>query len=205
MGTLGCLSVFPSKNLGGFGDGGMVVTNDQELMERIRILRVQGGEPKYYHKLIGGNFRLDTLQVEILNVKLPYLARWTSLRQQNAERYAVLFKESGLIEKVGLQFPKVVYQHCGVTHYHIYIQFVVRVHNRDGLRNDLKEKKIGNEVYYPLPFQLQECLQDLGYYEGDFPHAELACKEIVGIPIYPELEQDQQEQVVSRIQEFYHQ
>ena len=205
MGTLGCLSFFPSKNLGGFGDGGMVVTNNQELMERIRILRVQGGKPKYYHKFIGGNFRLDTIQAAILNVKLPYLDRWTSLRQQNAERYSMLFKESGLMEKIGLQLPKALYQESGVKHYHIYNQFVIRVPNRDSLRTFLKENGIGNEVYYPVPFHLQECLRDLGHHEGDFPIAELACKETLGIPIYPELEQHQQDQVVSRVQEFYDQ
>ena len=203
MGTLGCLSFFPSKNLGGFGDGGMVVTNDQELMERIRILRVQGGKPKYYHKFIGGNFRLDTLQAAILNVKFPYLDRWTSLRQQNAERYSVLFKESGLIEKIGLQLPQAVYQDSGVTHYHIYNQFVIRVPNRDGLRKYLKDNEIGNEVYYPVPFHLQECLRDLGHHEGDFPHAEQACKETLGLPIYPELEKHQQELVVETIHDFY--
>lgn len=203
MGTLGCLSFFPSKNLGGFGDGGMVVTNDQKLMERIRILRVQGGKPKYYHKFVGGNFRLDTLQAAILNVKFPYLDRWTSLRQQNAERYSVLFKASGLIEKIGLQLPKSVYQESGVKHYHIYNQFVIRVPNRDGLRKYLKDNEIGNEVYYPVPFHLQECLRDLGHHEGDFPHAELACQETLGLPIYPELETYQQEEVVRRVQEFY--
>ena len=203
MGTLGCMSFFPSKNLGGFGDGGMVVTNNEELMERIRTLRVQGGKPKYYHKFIGGNFRLDTIQAAILNVKLPYLDRWTSLRQQNAECYTTLFKQSGLIDKIGLQLPKAVYQESGVKHHHIYNQFVIRVPNRDGLRKYLKENGIGNEVYYPVPFHLQECLRDLGYHEGDFPIAELACKETLGIPIYPELEAHQQEFVVKRVKEFY--
>lgn len=203
MGQVGCLSFFPSKNLGAFGDGGMVVTNDEALADKIRLLRIQGGRPKYYHKVIGGNFRLDTLQASVLNVKLPHLDRWTSMRQQNALRYEELFHQAGLPEKAGLCLSKAVYQGHKVSHYHIYNQFILRVPNRDGLRTFLTEKGIGTEIYYPMPLHLQECYQDLGYQEGNLPVAEAACKETVGLPIFPELTQQQQELVVETIHEFY--
>jgi dTDP-4-amino-4,6-dideoxygalactose transaminase len=203
MGTLGCFSFFPSKNLGGMGDGGMVVTNDEELAEKLRQLRVHGGKPKYYHKVVGGNFRLDTIQAAVLNVKLPYLERWTALRQKHAKIYEKLFANSGLVEKIGLGLPQAVYLKSGVKHYHIYNQFVVAVPNRDGLRTYLKEKGIGNEVYYPVPFHLQDCFQYLGYQAGDFPEAERASRDLIAVPIYPELREDQQEFVVTTIQEFY--
>ena len=203
MGSLGCLSFFPSKNLGAFGDGGMVVTNDEALADRVRLLRTQGGRPKYYHKAVGGNFRLDTLQASVLNVKLPYLDRWTSMRQQNAIRYEQLFAESGLQEKVNLRTPQAIYRDSNVKHYHIYNQFILRVSNRDELRNYLKENNIGSEIYYPVPLHLQDCYQSLGYRQGDLPEVEQACNENLGIPIYPELQQDQQEFVVKTIQKFY--
>lgn len=203
MGQVGCLSFFPSKNLGAFGDGGMVVTNDEALADKIRLLRIQGGRPKYYHKVIGGNFRLDTLQASVLNVKLPHLDRWTSMRQQNALRYEELFHKAGSPEKAGLCLPKAVYRDQKVSHYHIYNQFILRVPNRDGLRTFLTEKGIGTEIYYPMPLHLQECYKDLGYQEGNLPVAEAACKETVGLPIYPELTQQQQELVVESIHEFY--
>lgn len=203
IGTMGCLSFFPSKNLGALGDGGMVVTNDEALAERLRILRVQGGKPKYYHKYVGGNFRLDTLQAAVLNVKLPYLDRWTSLRQEHANRYEQLFTDSGLIEKIGLRLPEAVYKKSGIPHYHIYNQFVIGVPQRDELRGFLKEKGVGNEVYYPVPFHLQEALVGLGYKEGAFPVAEQACKDLIALPVFPELSQSQQEFVVSTVKEFY--
>lgn len=203
MGTMGCLSFFPSKNLGALGDGGMVVTNDEALAERLRILRVQGGKPKYYHKILGGNFRLDTIQAAVLKVKLPYLDRWTSLRQTHAQKYEQLFKDSGLMNKVEIRLPETVYKSSGVKNFHIYNQFVMGVPKRDDLRAFLKEKGIGSEVYYPVPFHLQECFTGLGYQHGDFPVAERACKELIAIPVFPELKSYQQEYVVSTVKEFY--
>jgi len=203
MGALGCLSFFPSKNLGAMGDGGMVVTNDPSLAEKVRILRVHGGKPKYYHKIIGGNFRLDTLQAAVVNVKMNYIDGWTKKRQENAGRYISLFKESGLIEKSGLGLPKAIYAEAGGSHFHIYNQFVIRVRERDRLRDHLNREGIGTEVYYPVPFHLQECFQYLGYKEGDFPEAESAAKETLALPIYPELTDEMQRGVVGKIGEFF--
>lgn len=199
IGDIGCLSFFPSKNLGCLGDGGMVVTNDSDLAERIRVLRVHGSKPKYYHKLIGGNFRLDTIQAAVLNVKLNYLDGWTERRQENAARYEVMFRQSGLLQQGSVRLPKAVYRAAGVKHYHIYNQFVLRVERRDGLMAHLKQKGIGAEVYYPVPFHLQECFRYLGYKEGDFPESEQAAKETIAIPIYPELTAEQQTEVVEAI------
>lgn len=203
MGTMGCLSFFPSKNLGAFGDGGMVITNDPKLAEKVRILRAHGSKPKYYHKLIGGNFRLDTLQAAVLNVKLNYLDGWTKRRRDNADRYRLLLKKSGLLEKAGLVLPEAVYTGTKAVNDHIYNQFVLRVLNRDGLREFLKQEGIGTEVYYPVPFHLQECFQSLGYKEGDFPEAERATKETVALPIYPELTEEMQQTVVEKMKAFY--
>ncbi|WP_447964789.1 DegT/DnrJ/EryC1/StrS family aminotransferase [Nitrospira sp. Ecomares 2.1] len=203
MGNLGCLSFFPSKNLGAVGDGGMVVTNDENLADQVRLLRTHGGRPKYYHKVIGGNFRLDTIQASVLNVKLAYLDRWTALRQQHAEQYERLFLESGLIEKAGLRLPVAVYRESNVKHFHIYNQFVIGLPNREALRTFMKDKGIGTEVYYPVPFHLQECYQSLGYCEGDFPEAELASRDLLAIPAYPELTSQQQQYVVNVIQDFF--
>lgn len=203
MGTVGCLSFFPSKNLGCLGDGGMVVTNDNDLAERIKVLRVHGGKPKYYHKMIGGNFRLDTIQAAVLNVKLNYLDEWTSRRQGNAQRYETLFQQSGLVQKGNTRLPDPIYRESGAKHYHIYNQFVLRVDKRDELMAYLKEKGIGTEIYYPVPFHLQECFRYLGHKEGDFPESERAAKETMAIPIYPELTAPQQAEVVGTIQRFY--
>jgi dTDP-4-amino-4,6-dideoxygalactose transaminase len=199
MGSVGCFSFFPSKNLGGLGDGGMVVTNDEKLAERLRVLRVQGGKPKYYHRVVGGNFRLDTMQAAVLNVKFGYLDRWTAMRQQHANLYERLFREMRLEEKVRL--PRAVYRSHSIPHYHIYNQFVIGVANRDQLQGQLKSKGIGTEVYYPVPLHRQECLQTLGYREGDFPEAERACRELLALPIYPELNEDQQHYVVQSVRE----
>ena len=203
MGTIGCLSFFPSKNLGCLGDGGMVVTNDPDLAERIRILRVHGSQPKYYHKLIGGNFRLDTIQAAVLNVKLNYLDGWTKRRQENADRYQSLFQQSGLVQKGKVRLPEPVYRDSGITHYHIYNQFVLRVEMRDDLIAHLKQKGIGAEIYYPVPFHLQECFRYLGHKAGDFPESERAANETIAIPIYPELTMAQQTEVVEAIGSFY--
>jgi dTDP-4-amino-4,6-dideoxygalactose transaminase len=203
MGVAGCLSFFPSKNLGGLGDGGMVVTNDQTLAERLRILRVHGAKPKYYHRVVGGNFRLDTLQAAVLNVKLPHLDRWTALRQQHAELYEKLFRDAGLVDEKKVRLPKAVYKEAGIAHYHIYNQFVIGVSNRDQLQAHLKAKGIGTEVYYPVPLNRQECFNGLGYHEGDFPEAERASRELLALAIYPELNEDQQHYVVQSVREWF--
>ena len=201
MGTMGCFSFFPSKNLGGLGDGGMIVTNDEHLAERLRVLRVQGGKPKYYHRILGGNFRLDTIQAAVLNVKLPYLDRWTALRQHHADLYESLFRSLNVESEFGIRLPQAVYKQQGVRHYHIYNQFVIGVPKRDALRDYLKAKGIGTEIYYPVPLHRQECLQSLGYKEGDYPEAERACRELVALPIYPELHEDQQHYVAQTVRE----
>lgn len=203
IGTIGCFSFFPSKNLGCLGDGGMVVTNDPDLAERMRVLRTHGSKPKYYHKLIGGNFRLDTIQAAVLNVKLKYLDQWTKRRQDNADRYEMLFQQSGLVQKGRVRLPEAVYRTSGVKHYHIYNQFVLRVERRNDLMAHLKQKGIGTEVYYPVPFHLQECFRYLGYQEGDFPESERAANETVAIPIYPELTPAQQAEVVEAFSLYY--
>lgn len=203
MGTIGCLSFFPSKNLGCLGDGGMAVTSDPELAERMRILRVHGSKPKYYHKLIGGNFRLDTIQAAVLNIKLNYLDGWTKRRQENAIRYGALFTQSRLVHAGKVQLPAPVYRESGARHYHIYNQFVLRVDRRDALVAYLKQNEIGVEIYYPVPFHLQECFGYLGHKEGDFPESERAAKETIALPIYPELTMEQQSEVVEAVTAFY--
>ena len=195
MGTLGCFSFFPSKNLGGIGDGGMIVTDDQALADAIRVLRVHGSKPKYYHKVIGVNSRLATIQAAALQVKLRYLDEWTAARQRNAERYRQLFREKGLDGQIGL--PAAL-EHSR----HIYNQFVIRVPRRDACRAFLQENGIGNEVYYPVPLHLQECYESLGYTEGSMPHAEKAAEETLALPIYPELTDDQASRVVETLARF---
>jgi len=211
LGHLGCFSFFPSKNLGCFGDGGMVTTNDEEMGERLRILRVHGGKPKYYHKTIGGNFRLDAMQAAVLNVKLDHLDSWSAKRRENAETYTKLFMETGLSETEGMiefdkknsvLLPKALYKNDGLKNYHIYNQYVIRVKSRDELRAFLKEKGIGNEVYYPVPFHRQECFKDLGFSDKDYPNSNRASEESIALPIYPELTKDQIKYVVETINSF---
>ncbi len=185
------------------GDGGMAVTNDADLAERMKVLRVHGSKPKYYHKLIGGNFRLDSLQAAVLNVKLNHLDGWTTRRQENAQRYEMLFQQSGLVQKGKVRLPEAVYRNAGQKHYHIYNQFVLRVEKRDDLMMHLKQQGIGAEIYYPVPFHLQECFRYLGHKEGDFPESERAAKETVAIPIYPELTAGQQNEIVGAVASFY--
>ncbi len=197
IGAMGCLSFFPSKNLGALGDGGMVLTNDTELAEKVRILRSHGSKPKYYHKFIGGNFRLDAIQAAIVNVKLNHLEGWSAARRANASRYRRLFQESDLIQNGFVSPPA---EACETRH--IYNQFVVRVRSRDQLLKYLGERGIGAEVYYPLPLHLQECFAALAYRKGDMPEAELAASETLALPIYPEVTA-QQHQVVDMVREFY--
>ncbi|UCH66010.1 MAG: DegT/DnrJ/EryC1/StrS family aminotransferase, partial [Ignavibacterium sp.] len=212
IGDIGCYSFFPSKNLGCYGDGGMVVTNNDELAHMLRIKRVHGGEPKYYHRVIGGNFRLDALQAAVIRVKLPYLNQWSEGRRKNAERYNQLFISAGLAEETGrIEFdennsvllPKAVYKDIeGLKNYHIYNQYIIRVEDRDDLRRALSDNGVSTEIYYPVPFHLQDCFSDLGCHEGDFPHAENAGKYSLALPIYPELRDEQLLYVVDKIKEF---
>ncbi len=203
LGDLGCFSFFPSKNLGCFGDGGMVVTNQTELYEKVRILRVHGSKPKYYHSLVGGNFRLDSLQAAILNVKFSMLEDWHEQRRENVKRYNEMFSNTNLVKNNFVQLPVAVYEDSGVKNYHIFNQFVVRVSKRDALREYLKEKGIGSEVYYPVPFHLQDCFQSLGHKAGDFPEAEKAANDTLALPVFPGLTQAQQENVVKQITTFF--
>ena len=196
MGEFGCFSFFPSKNLGGFGDGGMVTTDNQTLAEKVGILRVHGSKPKYYHKVIGINSRLDALQAVALLVKIKYLDQWTAKRRKNADYYRERFQKNGLGEFVGL--PKVP-----EGNFHIYNQFVIRVNKRDELQKFLTQAGIGTEIYYPIPLHLQECFQYLGYKEGEFPESEKAARETLALPIYPELTTAQQDYIVEKIKEFF--
>lgn len=225
IGHLSCFSFFPSKNLGGFGDGGMVTTNDAALADRVKLLRNHGYRPKYYNKVVGGNFRLDAIQAAVLRVKLKYLDEWTDARQRNADIYRDLFDEAGL----SLEFASVNSTSSGGSSValkdstarplsqtsgivlpsetsnvrHIYNQFVIRSGHRDELMNHLKEHKIGTEIYYPVPMHLQECFADLGLRKGDFLISECAADETFALPIYPELTPELQSSVVNAIAEFY--
>ena len=195
MGSFGCFSFFPSKNLGAFGDGGMVITTSAEFDERLRILRGHGAQPKYVHHLVGGNFRLDALQAAVVAVKLPHLDRWTAARRENADRYRRLFSEYGLSDRIGLPVER--------QQRHIYNQFVIRIEaGRDELRRFLQEAGVGTEIYYPIPLHLQRCFDDLGYRKGDFPEFEKASAQTLALPVYPELTEDQQRYVVERIGAF---
>jgi dTDP-4-amino-4,6-dideoxygalactose transaminase len=191
MGHLGCFSFFPSKNLGGLGDGGMVISDDEQLADLVRILRVHGSKPKYYHSIVGYNIRLDALQAAALQVKLKYLDEWTEGRRQ----HAALYDER-------LQGLPVVTPHAEEYNRHIYNQYTIRVSDRDGLQQHLKDHQVGTALYYPLPLHLQECYRDLGGQEGDLPEAEKAARETLSIPVYPELSRQQQEYVVEQIGEF---
>jgi len=196
FGAYGCFSFFPSKNLGCFGEGGLVTTKDHQLARRIQLLRNHGMEPKYYHHMVGGNFRLDAIQAAVLRVKLPHLDAWTAARQRNASRYRALFAEAGLADVVKLPVE-------APNRTHIYNQFVIRVSDRDRLRRHLDARGIGSEVYYPVPFHLQKCFAHLGYAQGAFPRAEAAAKETLALPIYGELTEAQQAEVVGAISSFY--
>ena len=197
IGHIGCFSFFPSKNLGAFGDAGMVTTNDPSLADRVTLLRNHGHRPKYYNKAIGGNFRLDAIQAAVLRVKLKYLENWTMLRQHNAQTYRLLFEQIGLPESL-LKLPL----EAGYGR-HIYNQFVVRARRREALIPYLKDRYIGSEIYYPLPLHLQECFIYLNYHPGDLPQSELAARECLALPVYPELTEEMQRIVVETISLFY--
>jgi dTDP-4-amino-4,6-dideoxygalactose transaminase len=192
IGHYGCFSFFPSKNLGAAGDGGMIVTNDAQRAERLKCLRAHGSKPKYHHKIIGGNFRLDAIQAAVVSAKLPHLDAWTAARQRNAARYDRLFGAEGLT--IGL--PKVA------TDRHIFNQYVIRAPHRDQLQASLQKRGVGTEVYYPIPMHLQECFAYLGQKVGAFPESERAASETLALPIHPELTEEQARYVVGCVCEF---
>jgi dTDP-4-amino-4,6-dideoxygalactose transaminase len=194
IGDIGCFSFFPSKNLGAFGDGGMAITQNEELAETLRLLRIHGGKPKYYHGKIGGNFRLDALQAAVLRVKLKYLPQWTAARRRNADRYRDLFAQARLAEHATV--PSDVPGH-------IYNQFVIRCRDRNKLQTFLRQQNIETEIYYPVPLHLQQCFAELGYRPGDFPRAEKAAEEVLALPVYPEVGLEQQTYVVEQICRYY--
>jgi len=217
IGDIGCFSFFPSKNLGCFGDGGIVTTNDEKLYNKLKILRVHGSDPKYYHNIIGGNFRLDAIQSAILNVKLPYLDKWSSMRRNNAELYFKYFKEFALSttediiiysQNDPVLLPLVKYKNNMIKNYHIFNQFIIRTKYRYELRQYLKNKQVGTEIYYPVPFHLQKCFSSIvinKYGENEFIFSNIAAEETIALPIYPELTEEQIYYVVSSIKEFFNQ
>jgi dTDP-4-amino-4,6-dideoxygalactose transaminase len=192
IGHYGCFSFFPSKNLGAAGDAGMIVTNDAQRAEKLKCLRGHGAKPKYHHRIVGGNFRLDAIQAAVISAKLPHLDDWTAARQRNARRYDQLFAQAGL--PIGL--PAVVASR------HIFNQYVIRTSGRDELQAYLQKKSIGTEVYYPVPMHLQDCFAYLGYTAGAFPESERAAKETLALPVYPELTEPQARYIVKSICEF---
>jgi len=195
MGAVGCFSFFPSKNLGGAGEGGLMTTDDDDLAEKLRLLRVHGMRPKYYHKVVGVNSRLDALQAAVLGVKLKYLERWSDARRRNAEHYDKLFAEAGVEE---VTTPAV-----RPNRRHIFNQYTIRCSRRDELMDFLKHRGVGSEIYYPAPLHLQECFAHLGYKPGDLPSTERASRECLSLPIYPELTEEMRQYVVEKIAEFY--
>lgn len=199
FGDYGCFSFFPSKNLGGAGDGGLITTQSEEKYQKLRKLRVHGSSPKYYHSMIGGNFRLDAIQAAVIEAKLPHLEEWIEKRRENAENYRRLFRTKGLLESNNVLLPEEIHGR------HSYNQFVILTEekHRDALREHLKNADIGTEIYYPVPLHLQECYNDLGYKENSLPVSEKSAKSSLAIPIYPELTSEQQEYVVNVIDNYF--
>ena len=200
IGEFGFYSFFPSKNLGAFGDGGMIVCRDADSAQKIRALRNHGMEQRYHHHSVGGNFRLDALQAAILCVKLPHLDQWSAMRRTNAARYRAEFKRAGIDATLPVELFAA--DAAAAPNHHIYNQFVIRVKRRDELLKHLAVAGIGHAVYYPIPLHLQECFAGLGYKEGDFPESERAARETVALPIFPELTEEQQRAVVDAISAF---
>ncbi|MEK7678687.1 MAG: DegT/DnrJ/EryC1/StrS family aminotransferase, partial [Deltaproteobacteria bacterium] len=196
LGHMGCFSFYPTKNLRGLGDGGMVTTDNSRLSERLKTLRVHGSRKRYYHDEVGVNSRLDEIQAAVLRVKLKYLDKWTALRIRNARRYDMLFKKAGMTGIVRLPYIE-------EGNLSVFNQYVISVKNRDSLRAHLTEQGIGTEIYYPLPLHLQKCFKYLGCRKGDFPASEKAAKEVLALPIYPELGLEQQKAVVSGVAGFF--
>jgi dTDP-4-amino-4,6-dideoxygalactose transaminase len=203
LGAFGCFSFYPSKNLGAYGDAGLVVCQDPELARRVRLLRSHGAEPKYHHLVVGGNLRLDAIQAAVLLAKLPHLAGWTAARRAHAAAYDRLFADSGLVAAGHVQTPVAAYRSPRLDRDHIYNQYVVRAERRDALQRFLTARSIGTEVYYPVPFHLQPCFRALGYREGQFPESERAARETLALPVYPELTPAQRAYVVEQVTAFY--
>lgn len=196
LGHTGCFSFFPSKNLGGFGDGGLITTNEAKLHDALAMLRVHGSRTRYVHEQVGINSRLDALQAAVIRIKLDHLDRWTEGRRRNAARYDHLFAEAKLLDRVTTPAT-----HPG--NFHVFNQYTIRAHRRDELRNFLKDKHIGTEIYYPIPMHLQDCYRSLGHKKGDFPESERAAAEVLSLPIYAELADEQLIYVVESIKAFY--
>lgn len=197
-GDLGCFSFFPSKTLGGFGDGGLVATNDKQLAEKISLLHMHGETTKYHHEVTGINSRLDSIQAAVLSVKQRYLKEWCEQRVQRAKTYHQLFADTGLLGREVIRIPAVLKDGT-----HVFNNYVVRVQKRDALKQFLADQSVQSEIYYPLPLHLQPCFAGLGYRKGDFPEAELAATEVLALPMYPELTAPQQELIVDKIRAFY--
>jgi dTDP-4-amino-4,6-dideoxygalactose transaminase len=199
LGTMGCLSFYPTKNLGGFGDGGMITTNDGELAAKLRVLRDHGQQPRYYHHFVGLNSRLDTLQAAVLGVKLPYVDEWAAARERHARRYALEFDERSLGKRIVVP---TIDKGCG----HVWNQYTVRVKDgrRDALQKYLAERQIGSAIYYPVPLHLQKCFASLDYRAGGLPVTEQACREVLSLPIHPDLTPAEQGAVIDAIDRFCH-
>ena len=201
MGEVGFFSFYPSKNLGAAGDAGMIVCQDETLASKLRILRNHGMEPRYFHHVVGGNFRLDEMQAAILGVKLPFLETWAAARRAAADFYGSEFARAGLTERITL--PAEPYRDCGLTNHHVYHQYVVRTPKRDALYEHLSKREIETAIYYPLGLHEQKCFAHLGYKKGDFPETEDAARETLALPIYPEISRDAQRYVVNAVVEFF--
>jgi dTDP-4-amino-4,6-dideoxygalactose transaminase len=203
IGRCGFFSFYPTKNLGAYGDGGMVLTDDEALGARLRKLRVHGERDRYFYDELGGNFRLDAIQAAVLRVKLGHLDRWQEARRARAAVYDRAFEEAGLVDDGAVRTPRAVYRGSGAANFHTYHQYVVRARKRDELKEFLRLRGVGTKIYYPLPLHLQRCFANLGYKEGDFPRAERAAREVLALPMYPELGGEQQDYVVASIRDFY--